>query len=378
MTLVVDEPRGALPPFTVESPWWMESGPVVEAARQQLGLDIVVVRLLDGDRFPGGPVTYLAEVDAMDPAADLEPWPGALGPDPRRPVYAEIGGVAELTNWATIALEADGIESIGPVEQVRTWNLSCLLRLPTNEGRFWLKAVPDFFSHEATVVSTLAEIDPTLVPELIAARSGAMLMRPAGSLDGYDVGPDRHFAAVRRLGAATRDLERAGFDRLVDVPRFGPADCVRALEDLADRHGADLSGDEGGRLTTLVDETSDRWRRSGLDDRLVHGDLHGGNLRLAEAEDFDVIIDWGDASITHPLFELSVIDSYTPGWPAETTDRWLELLGADHDGWSAFRPLAAIRPAILYRRFCDRIETSELPYHEPDILPALRRGLALL
>ena len=315
----------------------------------------------------------------MDPA-DLEPWPNALSPAPGRPAYAEIGGVADLIDWAALALHAAGLESTGPVEQVRTWNLSCLLRFPTNEGDVWLKAVPDFFAHEATVVTTLAVVAPTLVPDVIAVRPEAMLMRSAGSVDGYDVAPERHFSAVRRLHAAIGDHRVApgGFDRPTVVPRFGSDDCVRALEDLADRHGADLSRDEQAKLSTLIDETSDRWRHIGLDDRLVHGDLHGGNLRLAETEDDDVIIDWGDASITHPLFELGVLDSYTPEWPDDATDRWLAMLGADRRDWAAFRPLASVRLAVVYRRFCDRIEASELPYHEHDIVPALRRGLDLL
>lgn len=377
VTLVVDEPRGALPPFTVESPWWMESGPVVDAAREQLGLDVVVVRLLAGERFPGGPVTYLAEVDGVE-RQDLEPWPHALVADRRRPSYAEVGGVAELIDWALRALAAEGIESAGPVEQVRTWNLSCLLRLPTNDGPCWLKAVPDFFRHEPVVIAALADIDRTLVPEVVAARRGAMLMRSAGSTDGYDVGPDRHFAAVRRLHAAVVGDRSAAFVPPVECPRFGLDECVLALDDLNERHGADLSSDDRHRLSRLTDETEDRWRAGGFVDRLVHGDLHGGNLRLAAVEADDAIIDWADAAVTHPLFELSVLDSYTPEWPSAATDRWLELIGANRADWDAFRPLAAVRLAVVYRRFCDRIEASESVYHRDDIVPALRRGLDVL
>lgn len=88
-----------------------------------------------------------------------------------------------------------------------------------------------------------------------------------------------------------------------------------------------------------------------------------------------MILDWGDATITHPLFELAVLDGYTPDWPVEATDRWLELLGVGRSEWQAFRPLAALRMAIIYRHLCDRIETSEQIYHLGDIVPAIRRGL---
>ncbi len=375
VTLVLHEPRGALPPFTVDSPWWMESGPVVEAARARFGLEIVVVRLLEGDRFPGGPVTYLVECDGVDPDG-LTSWTRDLPIDPRRPAYAEVGGVADLGDWALAALAAKGIETAGPVEQVRTWNLSCLLRIPSEDGTFWVKAVPEFFAHESQVVAALATVDVTLVPEVIAARPGAMVMREAGFADGYDVDPDRHFAAVRRLHAATTSEPLP--DGLVGIPRFDLDAALAALVDLEERHGADLTGDEQRRLSTLIGETPERWSACALELRLVHGDLHGGNLRLAPDAAGDVVIDWGDATITHPLFELGVLDSYTPGWPPQATDRWLELIGGDRGSWDAFRPLASVRPAMLYRRFCDRIEASEAVYHRDDILPALRAGLKLL
>ncbi len=57
-----------------------------------------------------------------------------------------------------------------------------------------------------------------------------------------------------------------------------------------------------------------------------------------------MVIDWGDASITNPLFELSVLDSYTPDWPAEATDRWLDLLGVDRSGWSGVPPSGVDSP----------------------------------
>lgn len=363
-----------LPPFEVNSPWWMESGPVVDEAKNQFGLDVTVVRLLDGERFPGGPVSYLAEAPGVD-ADDLAPFAEPLGDDPRRASYAEIGGVAALIDWADSQLASAGAERTGPAIQVRTWNLSCLLRIPSTVGELWLKAVPDFFSHEAAVVQAVAEVDPTLVPEVVAARPGTMLMRSAGTSDGYGVGPDEHFAAVRRLHRAVRALD---LDGLVSVPRLDVDGFAAALDDLVARHVRELDDDERAKLMTLADECRDRWRAAGTELSLVHGDLHGGNLRLG-ADDCDaVILDWGDAVITHPLFDLSVLHSYSPDWPPVATDRWLELLGVGRPEWDAFSPLASIRLAIVYRSFCDHIEASEQIYHASDIVPAIRRGLEAL
>ena len=385
VTLVVDDPRGVLPAIEVASPWWMESGPVADAALVAFGIDVSVVRLLDGGSFPGGPVTYLVEVHELDRAL-LSPWPGDLPDDERRPGYARVGGIRSLADWIDDALGEAGARRTAPVEQVRTWNLSCLLRVSSTLGELWLKAVPEFFDHEAAVISALASVDSTLVPEVIAARPGAILMRTAVGEDGYGVGPDVHFDAVRRLHEASGQLDLAVLDH---VPRRDLAHFERSLADLSERHGGDLSEEEREQLGRLIAEAGDRWQNAGPTDlTLVHGDLHGGNLRVSSGTMASPpivsqatrsrIIDWGDASISHPLFELAVLDSYSPGWPPAAADRWLGLLGVGRAEWAAFRPLAAIRLAITYRAFCDQIEASEQIYHRNDIVPAIRRGLSSL
>lgn len=372
VTLVVNDPRGVLPAFDVESPWWMESGPLVEAARLALGVDVTVVRLLEGGTFPGGPVTYLVEAPDVDPAV-LEPWPGELSEDERRASYAKVGGVAELTDWADEAISERGLSRRGPIQQIRTWNLSCLLRLPIADGtELWLKAVPDFFAHEPDVMQALADAEPTLVPEPVATRRGVTLMREVGERDGYGIDPERYFAAVERFHAARNRLD---LDSLLTVPRFGPEQMATELLAVADRQRDGLSVDERAKLAALTHQVADRWAAARVESTLVHGDLHGGNLRLATQGAEDAIIDWGDASISHPLFDLAVLDSYMPDWGSEATERWLDLLGCDQAAWTAFRPLAAIRLAIVYQRFCDGIEASEQIYHRDDIAPAIRTGL---
>ena len=51
---------GSLPEFEVDVPWWQEVRPVVQAVRREFGLEVTVLRLLDGAAAgpPGGQVTY--------------------------------------------------------------------------------------------------------------------------------------------------------------------------------------------------------------------------------------------------------------------------------------------------------------------------------
>lgn len=71
----------------------------------------------------------------------------------------------------------------GPAEQVKTWNLSCLLRLPTTTGTVWCKAVPAFSAHEGAIMRRVAAIRPGLVPLVLACTPGLTLL---GHVDGVE------------------------------------------------------------------------------------------------------------------------------------------------------------------------------------------------
>ncbi len=112
-----------------------------------------MLRLLDADRPapPGGHVRYLAQVvDA--PAVPLEPAAVDLAPHPLRQPWAEAGGPARSVAWATGELRRLG-RRVAAVAQQRTWNLSAIWRLDTDQGPAWLKQLPPFARHEPTVLT---------------------------------------------------------------------------------------------------------------------------------------------------------------------------------------------------------------------------------
>ena len=125
-------------------------------------------------RRPGGRVTYLAEVDgAQAGGLPLSGWPGVLEPHPLRLPYAEPGGPSRELAWADATLEDQGFVRTGLPQQMRTWNLSSLWRIPVEGGSVWLKCVPPFFAHEGAVISRLQD-GP--VPQLLAHQAGRVLM----------------------------------------------------------------------------------------------------------------------------------------------------------------------------------------------------------
>lgn len=141
------QPLGTLPPFPVESPWWPDVEPVITAAREIFGIDITVLRLLEAAHTSnemGGPVTYAAELlgtpetslRLVDDVPDT-----ALEEHPLRMPWARIGAIADILAWADEVLARSGLSRSGAAAQVKSWNLSCILRLPTPAGDVWCKSV---------------------------------------------------------------------------------------------------------------------------------------------------------------------------------------------------------------------------------------------
>ena len=161
---------GGLPEFRVESSGWPDVQPVVEGARTAFGIEVVILRLLSADSATptiGGAVSYLAEV-----VGDLPPAiavgrvdPGVLGGDqPLRAPWARPGGVATTIAWADTVLAALDRPRTGAAIQVKSWNLSSALRLPTAAGDVWCKSVPRFMTDEGAILAHACRAGPRARP----------------------------------------------------------------------------------------------------------------------------------------------------------------------------------------------------------------------
>jgi hypothetical protein len=382
---------GALPVLGVRSPWWPHVAPIVEAVRARHGLRIDVLRLLDGPDEPGAPgaVTYLAEVQAPVPAGTHLEAPGALAldDDPLRLPYARPGGVAAVLAWAEARLAARGIR-LHEREQVRTWDLSLVLRLGTSAGTVWCKAVPPFFAHEGAAIDLLAPLAPGLLPEVIAHEPGRLLLRHVPGEDAYDSGA----ALLIPLVEAFVELQVAAVDVLDRLLGAGAPDwrAQRLAADVADlvvhpETAAALDRDELAELRSLVAELPDRLEAlgaCGLPETLVHGDLHAGNVRADGGR--LVLLDWGDCGVGHALLDEAALLERAPSPTDERVvrDAWVAAWRRHRpraDAATAMTlvpPVAALRQALIYRTFLDRIEPTERRYHRADVPLWLRRAIA--
>ena len=75
----------------------------------------------------------------------------------------------EITAWIDDRLADTGSRRRGPVREVRNWVRALVLTVETDRGRCWVKVVPDLFSHEVAVTELLADVDPGIVPPVVAA-----------------------------------------------------------------------------------------------------------------------------------------------------------------------------------------------------------------
>ena len=275
---------GSLPPFAVATPWWPETRPIVEAARERHGIDAVVLRMLWADQAapPGGHVTYLAEVTAPVGGAisGVRQWVAPLDDHPLRMPWARPGGPDADLAWADGLLADRGIERTTPAEQIRTWNLSSLWRLPVHHGAVWLKHVPPFFGHEATIIDRLAGRS---VPRLIGADGPRLLMHEIPGEDMYDAGLPILSRGLSILVGIQRDwIARVDELLAMGLPDWRPAELVALIDDVLGRTSSELSAEDRstlGGFAAGLPRRFDRLAECGIPDSLVHGDFGPGNLR---------------------------------------------------------------------------------------------------
>jgi len=391
VTLVLCTPDGellgALPAFDVPTQWWRQVDDVVAGARDAHGVDVRVLRLLtcETPQYPGGgPVSYLAEVDAA-PETALQTWPGPdpLTDEPLRLPYARPGGHRMDLCWAAEVLDRRGIAVTGVPEQIRTWNLSSIWRLPTTSGPVWLKVVPPFFAHEGVVLPLL---DPAVVPPVLGAEPGRVLLGEVPGDDQYEATGDALLEMVRMLvRLQTSWIDRTSELLALGVPDLRPAALIPRIRAAVERRRAELNDAEQRRIDGLVAGMPGRFAEiaaCGVPDTLVHGDFHPGNVRGEPGR--LTILDWGDCAVGHPMLDQLAFGQRLDCADREAAERlwaqeWQRVVpGCDADrAATLLRPVTAFYGAVVYQHFLDNIEPDEHPYHSGDPLAALKHAADL-
>lgn len=389
---VGDRYLGKAPTFEVEPAWWADVEALTAQLDELLGVRSLVLRLVHADEAEigrGGRVVYHVQVDGEPRAGVLDPtaepgWAEIIRPAPLRSTWAEIDGPHRLIDWARGILGEGGTGEGRPV-QVKTWNLSCLVRFPTSEGGAWAKATSRFCSVDADIIEHVRRYDAALAPAVLGIdlENRWSLLKHAPGTDCWH--PDRptvedvlsRWVAVQAAIASEADELRA--------PRMLPEELADELERLLSGEvGERLSAEELDQARGLVEALPQivaRLDSSGLPITLVHADFHPGNWR-SDGQN-RVIVDWADSYVGHPATDIQRLRDWIPAEKREhAVSTWAAAWRRHRPGCEPLRALepmtvlARLLGAVTYQRFLDNIETSERVYHEDDPTYEVRAALA--
>ncbi len=223
-------------------------------------------------------------------------------------VWEDPAFLTEAVSWVDDQLAGLGLARTGDVEQphVRSW--STVLRVPTAAGPVWFKANAPAFAHEVLVVDRVSDRVPARVPPLLGRDldRGWMLMGDAGERLREVVVDEHSLERWHDVLEGAADVARALEPDVDDLLTAGVPD--HRLAGLVDRYAELVQRlDVEPRFvsaTSYVRELVDELASYGVTETLQHDDLHDGQVFVKDGR--NLIMDWGDAVISHPFFTLSV------------------------------------------------------------------------
>lgn len=237
--------------------------------------------------------------------------------------------LAEAHGWIEIELARLGAAVTGPIEQPHATQWSTVLRVPTADGDVWFKAPAPELAFEAGLVDLLSERRPDCVPALLARdlESGWMLMADAGTrmreLVETESDLDRWLAVLPLYAGLQLDLLGDVEELLArGVPDLRlerlPGLYEELLDELAD---AAAPADELEQLRREVDRVHalvEELATFAIPESIQHDDLHDGQVFQRDGR--YLLLDWGDACVSHPFFTLSVTAEGFLAWGLEDVE----------------------------------------------------------
>jgi hypothetical protein len=210
---------------------------------------------------------------------------------------------------------------IGPIEtfQERPWSI--LLRVPTQRGSLFFKAVSAALTHEPVLTRALAAWRPDCIIPVLSTDSnrGWMLMPDAGLTLRNLIQSGRGIQIWREILPVYAELQIEMIPRASQILAYGAID--RRIGTLPAQlaqvilQPAILRIDQPDGLTTLEFE---RLRASAsqlaqicarlaayqIPETLHHDDFHDGNIFFQSER--PIFADWGESCVAHPFFTMLV------------------------------------------------------------------------
>jgi hypothetical protein len=278
----------------------------------------------------------------------------------------------------------------GTIERVRGRPWATVLRVPLADGAAWFKACAPVQRFEPRLTAELFSRWPDRVPEVLGYddERGWLLLADAGTPVGaFGNPPEAWLAALPRYAELQRGEAVYKQEHLAQgVPDLRLSTLPARYEDLL-RLDLPLQPEEIYRLRHFAPrfaELCDDLATYDVPETVQHDDLHHANLY--EHEGSMRVLDWGDASVSHPFASLVVTFRFleertklapSDPWFAQLRDAYLEPWGRDLRAafTLAFR-VGTFARSIAYTRQRAALPPEARPPFETDFAIVLQRALA--
>jgi hypothetical protein len=231
---------------------------------------------------------------------------------PQRAAWERPAWFRQAEAWIHNQLTHLGQPTTGPVEQVKLWFLSCILRVPTTQGMVYFKATNGslLMVNEAVLTQRLAQLFPAVMPQPLAidAARDWVLLADFGPEVGWDAAVETREAAL----VAFAQLQIASAPQVDELLAQGCID--RRLPKLTEQIAplltdpalmAMIDGEQQQQLQAVAPRLAELCQQMAqykVPATLVHGDLHMSNV--ARRGEHFVFFDWSDACVAHPFLGI--------------------------------------------------------------------------
>ena len=319
---------------------------------------------------------YLEEMETGDVPAQRPPW-------------SQPGWFDAATEWIRVQVKDLGHRLTEPVDFVKSWGISCVLKTSSTGGVFYLKesCTLPLFADEPAVTEGLAMLFPEHIPKPVAVHS------------------ERHWMLLEDFGKTIRNTEPEAEVRKAVFHCFGElqVEAVEQVDKLLEMGCRDrrlthligqldalvedphivgqLKNSEVEKLKELMPrlkEQVDELTTFGVPQTLVHGDLHLGNV--ATRNGTYLFFDWTDACVTHPFFDMmGIYDQKDEDIRSQFQNAYLEVwtefesMERLQRCWQLAGSLYYLHHAVSYQYITASLEA--INQHELDDVPRFLRGL---
>jgi hypothetical protein len=282
------------------------------------------------------------------------------------------------------------VEPVGAIETAHERPWATVLRVPLADGVVWFKACAPVQAFEPRLSAGLFARWPDRVAEVLGhdEERAWLLLADAGTpIRMFGNPPETWLVALPLYAELQRGEATHTHDHLAHgVPDLRVATLPARYEDLL-RHELPLESDETGRLRDFAPrfaELCSELAARDVPETVQHDDLHMANV-YAQGERLR-LLDWGDASISHPFASLVVTfrfleekNGLPPGdpWFARLRDAYLEPWGSGlADAFTLAIRVGIFAHMIAWARQRDHLPEESRPDFDEWYAVVLRRAVA--